>query len=118
MLARFAQPRADRQVNREGRRTPHVIWDRFVKLKLHTPQPVGYVGVVEALDENLPGVRVVVGNTSRSRVGIGEGQSGAANDEGPADLRQLDALAELVWWCHGGRARSRIKEWRKSEECA
>src|SRR6478609_8439975 len=71
-FARFAQPRADRQVNREGRRTPHVIWDRFVKLKLHTPQPVGYVGVVEALDENLPGVRVVVGNTSRSRVGIGE----------------------------------------------
>lgn len=43
---------------------------------------------------------MVVGDACRSRVGIREWTSSASDDERPADLRQLDALSELVLGRH------------------
>lgn len=43
---------------------------------------------------------MVVRDACWSRVSIGEWTSSASNDERPADLRQLDALSELVLGRH------------------
>lgn len=46
-------------------------------------------------------MRVVVWRADWSRVHVGEGHGGGADDEGSADLCELDTLAELVGGCHG-----------------
>lgn len=81
-------------------RTAHVVGDRLVQLELDTAQPICDVCVLEAFDEDGPRVRVVVRHADGARVRLGEGHGGAADDEGAADLRELDALAELVWRRH------------------
>lgn len=52
---------------------------------------------------------MVVWRADGSRVHVGEGHGGGADDKGSADLRELDALAELVGGCHGALGEMR---WR------
>ena len=82
-------------------RTPYMIRDRLVKLELHAPQPVGYVGVVNALDKHLPRMCVVIGNAWRFGVRLFiEDTGGRAVDEGPEYLHSFDALACAAGWRH------------------
>lgn len=48
---------------------------------------------------------MVVWRADGSRVHVGEGHGGGADDKGPADLGELDAFAELVGRCHGAWGR-------------
>ena len=76
-----------------------MVWDRLVKLELNTPKPVGNVHIVDALDENSPGVRVVVWNAGRFGICLFvEGSCCCSVDEGSEYLHALDALA--CGWCH------------------
>ena len=67
-----------------------------MELELYTAQPVCDVGIVEALNKNLPGMRVIIGDTSWSWIRVGERLCCASYDKRPADLREFHALAELV----------------------
>ena len=76
-----------------------------MKLELHATQPVGNVDIIDAFDEDSPGMGVVVGDAWRLGVGLFvKGLRGGAVDEGSEDLHALDALA--CWRRHdwdGGR---------------
>ena len=84
-----------------GQRTAHMVGDGFMELKLNAPEPVRDVDVVDALDEDGPRVRVVVGGAGGLGVGLFvKGARGRAVDEGPEDLDAFNALAR--WRRHGG----------------
>lgn len=64
-----------------------------MEFELHAPEPVGDVGVVYALDEDFPGVGVVVGDPGGFGVAEGvEGAGGGAVDEGAVDGEGFDAF--------------------------
>lgn len=86
----------------EWGRTAHVVGDGLVEFELDAPQPVGDVDVVDALDEDGPGVGVVFGDAGGFRVGLVVERAGrGAVDEGAEYLHAFDALA--CWRRHGGQ---------------
>ena len=77
-----------------------MVWDGLVEFELYAAQPVGDVDVVDALDEDGPGVGVVVGHAGGFGVGLFvEWFGGGAVDEGAEDLHAFDAHA--CWRRHG-----------------
>lgn len=77
-----------------------MVGNRLVELELHPAQPVGNIHIVDALDEDCPGVRVVVGDAWRFGVRLlVEGTRGGAVDKGPEYLDAFDALP--CGWRHG-----------------
>ena len=78
-----------------------MIGNRLVQLELNSAQPVRDVGVVDALDKDLPRVRVIVGNTGRLRILVAKGLSRSAVDEGPLYLTALDAPSGATRGSHG-----------------
>lgn len=95
-----------------------MVGDRLVQLELHAPQPVGDVDVVDALDENGPGVGVVVGYSWGFGVGLGiERPGGGAVNKGAEYLHAFYALA--CWRCHGeGRGTAREGRSQATQETA
>ena len=80
--------------------TSHVVGDRFVEFELYPAQPVGDVDIVDALDEDGPGVGVVLGDAGWFGVGFFVEELGRrAIDEGAVYLHPLDSLS--CCWRHG-----------------
>ena len=78
-----------------------MVGDGLVQLELHAPEPVGDVDVVDALDEDGPGVGVVVGDAGGFGIGLFVERAGrGAVDEGTEYLHAFYALAG--WRRHGG----------------
>jgi hypothetical protein len=87
-------------VEGKGGLTSHVVGDGFVELELNPAQPVGDVDIVDTLDEDGPGVGVVLGDTRRFGVGLFVKELGRrAVDEGAVYLHPLDPLP--CCWRHG-----------------
>lgn len=85
-------------------RTAHMVGDGLVQLELHPAQPVCDVDIVDALDEDGPRVRVVVGDAGGLGVGLFVKRARRCSvDEGSEDLDAFDALA--CWRRHGDVAR-------------
>lgn len=73
-----------------------------MELELNATKPVCYICIINAFDENRPGMSVCIGHACRLGIClVVEGHGCTANDEWPSDLNELDALAVLVRRSHG-----------------
>jgi hypothetical protein len=93
---------------KKGKRTSDMVWDGLVQLKLHAAKPVGDVDIVDALDEDGPGVGVVVGDAGGFGVCLlVKGARSGAVDEGPKYLHALHTLA--CWRRHVKKVAGLVK---------
>ena len=86
-----------------------------MQLKLNPPEPVGDVGVVDALDEDLPRMCVIIRYARWLGVVLGiEGTRRGSENEGSCDLRAFSTLAQIVGRRHDDFARASVAIARRS----